>query len=297
MNRHPTAPQSTKTVLLPLCLVVLATTVNACSPPDEAPTTSGAPGSTADHGVEKISQALYGTNRGTILHQGDVLWNGQSLVNNGYELWMQPDCNLVLYDWKDSDGCDTYPHYRVLWASNTDGQGSGCYATMQSDGNFVVYNSSRAVWASGTDGSANPGFVQLQSDSNVVVYYTSVDPRNARWSTGTWGVNPGGPTRNCTVPVTGAVVGRFYWPSYPGVVCGTTQMQLVGADGRTQVSPTLTGQVTFDQGKNKCVWQYTWFSVPAGTATVYGAGGGVWYRNTGTVNGGLTTRVDVNRDI
>lgn len=78
---------------------------------------------------------------------------------------MQGDCNLVVYE-----------HYnRAIWASNTKGAGSGCYAAMQWDGNLVVYDyAGRAVWATGTElsGAATlvDAYVAMQDDNNLVLY-------------------------------------------------------------------------------------------------------------------------------
>lgn len=83
------------------------------------------------------------------LTRGQRLTSGQQLVritNAGARTWlvMQADGNLVLY----TTGVPVGPRH-TCWASNTVHNGS--YASYQSDGNFVVYNSAnRPTWASGT---------------------------------------------------------------------------------------------------------------------------------------------------
>ena len=89
---------------------------------------------------------------------------GQGLVaNNGRaRLVMQQDGNLVLSDQFSGPR-------RVVWAAGTEGN-PGARATMQGDGNFVVYAADgRPLWASHTEG--HPGAVLvLQDDGNAVVY-------------------------------------------------------------------------------------------------------------------------------
>ncbi len=59
---------------------------------------------------------------------------------------MQDDGNLVL-----CDGAG-----KALWASGTDHH-PGAYATMQTDGNLVVYQGSTPLWASKTNGKQAGG--------------------------------------------------------------------------------------------------------------------------------------------
>ena len=73
-----------------------------------------------------------------LLHAGQALYS----PSERYELTMQTDGNLVVYD-----------NGKAIWASNTSGTGSANYMVMQNDGNVVVYTSAgKAVWASGTSG-------------------------------------------------------------------------------------------------------------------------------------------------
>ncbi len=78
-----------------------------------------------------------------------------NIVAGNYELIMQADGNLVLYDGAGA-----------VWASNTNGQG-GQYVIMQGDGNLVIYNAGGiAVWASNTAG--NPGaFLALDNQGDL----------------------------------------------------------------------------------------------------------------------------------
>ena len=85
---------------------------------------------------------------------------------------MQSDNNLVIY--KEYTG-------KPIWASKTEHSGA-TEARMQTDGNFVLYDSrNRAKWDAGTWG--HPGsFLMLQDDGNLVIYSQS---GKALWASGT----------------------------------------------------------------------------------------------------------------
>ncbi|MQL95507.1 hypothetical protein Taro_028186 [Colocasia esculenta] len=107
----------------------------------------------------------------SVLYPGGSLLDGQSLTQGFFVLTMQGDCNLVLYYGR-----------RPVWASQTYGWGPGCRATMQRDGNFVVYTATgRLLWASGTQRGLGNYVLVLKPDGNVVIYGGSV------WATGTSG--------------------------------------------------------------------------------------------------------------
>ncbi|MET1074269.1 MAG: LysM peptidoglycan-binding domain-containing protein [Umezawaea sp.] len=110
------------------------------------------------------------------LQAGQNLAIGQQLDSeNGYVLALQDDGNLVLKDGSD-----------VVWATGTNGSGATS-ATLQDDGNFVLYTASGNVaWSS--DSSGNPGSrLVLQNDRNVVVYNSG---GSSTWASGTNTDNP-----------------------------------------------------------------------------------------------------------
>ncbi len=110
------------------------------------------------------------------LQAGQNLAVGQQLDSeNGYVLALQDDGNLVLKDGDD-----------VVWATGTNGSGATT-ATLQDDGNFVLYGASgNSVWAS--DSGGNPGSrLVVQNDRNVVVYSGS---GSSTWASGTNTDNP-----------------------------------------------------------------------------------------------------------
>jgi hypothetical protein len=95
-----------------------------------------------------------------ILYTGERLSGSQSLTYGSYNLTMQRDCNLVLYD-----------NGRAEWSTGTDNRGSGCFVRMQTDGNLVLYDGSeRVLWASNTDREQGNYVLILQRDRNVVIY-------------------------------------------------------------------------------------------------------------------------------
>ena len=119
------------------------------------------------------------TYKDTLPPEGRLNPNDDVVSNNGrFQLIMQTDGNLVLYD-------NTNPASRKpIWASGTQGQAvNNCI--MQSDGNLVIYGFNKPIWSSGTVGHAN-AYLRVQDDGNVVVY----EPGKPAWSTGTVQVRP-----------------------------------------------------------------------------------------------------------
>ena len=100
-----------------------------------------------------------------VMAAGDSLGTEDALTScdGNYQLVMQADGNLVLYDGIRQ------PQY-ATWATGTNGW-DGRRANMQSDGNFVLYDSygtqpSNALWASNTWG--NDGAQLELSDSGAL---------------------------------------------------------------------------------------------------------------------------------
>lgn len=79
---------------------------------------------------------------------------------------------------------DTLYANETLSAGDQITSANGSYrATMQSDGNFVVYSGSTALWSTGTYGHSG-AYVKMQSDGNLVVYSSGNQPL---WASGTNG--------------------------------------------------------------------------------------------------------------
>ncbi|KAG9442161.1 hypothetical protein H6P81_018015 [Aristolochia fimbriata] len=106
-----------------------------------------------------------------LLFSGEHLGPGQYLAyGETYGLLMKEDCNLVLFEYKVA-----------IWSTRTGGQGRNCYATVQEDGNFVVYTpEGRGLWAANNVAKPRGRHVLvLQKDRNLVVYGP------VSWSSGT----------------------------------------------------------------------------------------------------------------
>ena len=102
------------------------------------------------------------------LYSGQRLNPGESLTQGSYVLTMQADCNLVLYA------------PSAVWSSGTFNKGVRCYASMQFDGNFVVYTGAGvALWSSRTNIGTGNYILILQPDRNLVIYGPAL------WSTRT----------------------------------------------------------------------------------------------------------------
>lgn len=82
---------------------------------------------------------------------GQRLFPGDYLTYSNIQLKLQGDCNLVL----SVNG-------KATWASHTD-RALWCHATMQTDGNFVVYDDgpNRAVWDTKTAGKGAGAYLNL----------------------------------------------------------------------------------------------------------------------------------------
>ena len=104
-----------------------------------------------------ISPSSAATN---ILLSGQSLASGQSLTEGNYAVTLKNDCNLVVTD----SGTE-------VTSTGTAGKGTNCVATMQFDGNFVLYDGSRRkVWSTNTARAFGAYILVLQPDRNVVLY-------------------------------------------------------------------------------------------------------------------------------
>ncbi|KAL5973858.1 hypothetical protein ACLOJK_030516 [Asimina triloba] len=104
-----------------------------------------------------------------MLFNGESLNAGEFLENGPYRFIMQGDCNLVLY----------VNRSRALWNSATNGRGSSCRATLQNNGNLVVFSGNDVVWTSNSARGPNTYRLIVQTDGNVVIYGGAI------WATNT----------------------------------------------------------------------------------------------------------------
>jgi subtilase family serine protease len=126
---------------------------------------------------------IYGgrINEGTTLLPGQGVY---SAPNGKYELIMQYDGNLVLYNRTTNV---------AVWNTGTNANTVvGNYAVFQTDGNFVVYNTSgKALWASGTNTTYSQ-YLLVQDDGNMVIYESLVPVFDTATNTTNWGCAPSG---------------------------------------------------------------------------------------------------------
>ncbi|KAK1320132.1 hypothetical protein QJS10_CPA03g01743 [Acorus calamus] len=109
-----------------------------------------------------VPKPAYDTTPNNILGTDGVLHSETSLTYADYQLIMQNDCNLVLYD-------KGVP----VWHTNTAGIFKGCHLKMQSDGDLVVYRSdgNNRLWSSKTaQAGKNRYTLVLQPNRNLVIY-------------------------------------------------------------------------------------------------------------------------------
>ena len=111
------------------------------------------------------SQGFHGS-----LQMGDVITS----PNGAYDVTLQTDGNMVVYRKSDAN---------VEWASNTHGQ--QVWASMQADGNFVIYSgttigdrSNGHLFDTNTYGNVG-AFIQIQNDGNLVLYDSKC---HAKWA-------------------------------------------------------------------------------------------------------------------
>jgi hypothetical protein len=116
------------------------------------------------------------------------IWGGYELQPGDYigpvcgpsictTLIMQTDGNLVLYH-----NCNG--SYHAVWGSGT--RPTGDYASMQGDGNLVVYDDfGQGIWSTRTNGNDN-AWLAIQGDGNLVVYQAPpLFPGTALWASNT----------------------------------------------------------------------------------------------------------------
>jgi hypothetical protein len=125
-----------------------------------------------------VSHACGNIGKGSAL--GATLYQGwtQSSCDGRFQLTLQTDGNLVLYQWVNGNTPTA-----IWWTGTTTAQQQGAIAVMQADGNFVVYDNMGAPrWASNTAGH-NGAYLTVQTDGNVVIYPSGGG--NAIWASNT----------------------------------------------------------------------------------------------------------------
>jgi hypothetical protein len=109
------------------------------------------------------------------LYEGDYLFQGQRVVGDAgyYHLEMQTDGNLVLYAQSTAIWATGTNQLCVGWPFPTCAPQAARFATLQGDGNFVVYwKPGVSAWATNTPGGEASDTAQfwVQEDGNLVEY-------------------------------------------------------------------------------------------------------------------------------
>ena len=161
------------------------------------------------------------------------------------------------------------------------------YATMQTDGNFVLYNSSNsALWSTGTGGT-NASSIFMQDDGNWVLYVF-------KWSAGVYAASSPGPfpPSSCSIG-TYLVAGQFL-PSGKCIVSPHGQyFLLMNTDGNLFIYDWAHGTGTWGPGTQGHPGAYAVFQT-YGNLVVYDVNGTpLWDSGTG---GTYAERLDMNDD-
>jgi len=100
-------------------------------------------------------------------------------LNGNYNLLMQTDGNLVLYN------SLVFIPSNAVWSTGTAGLGTPPYRfTLQSDSSLAIYDGSNILrWTMPQRSSSAPYMLIMQTDRNVVAYGANLVPY---WSSGTW---------------------------------------------------------------------------------------------------------------
>ncbi len=145
-------------------------------------------GDASDAGSGVAAPPAFGLPSGCgLIAPGQGLARGQtfSSCDGRFTLNMQTDGNLVFY-------AGATP----LWHTHTNGT-DGAMVVMQTDGNFVLYDTSETpLWSSAT-GNSPGAYLELQNDGNLVVYGPGVAGANPLWYSATSLVPP--PPSGCGV--------------------------------------------------------------------------------------------------
>lgn len=107
---------------------------------------------------------------GHVLNAPQTLRGGQCITSSAgqYMLYLGTDGNLFIYD---------IAHQTGTWGPGTQGH-PGAYATMQTDGNFVVYDvNGVALWSSGTSGTFSER-LEMANDGRILIF-------KSVWNSGT----------------------------------------------------------------------------------------------------------------
>ncbi|MFI6446750.1 polymorphic toxin-type HINT domain-containing protein [Kitasatospora sp. NPDC050543] len=216
-----------------------------------------------------------------VLGAGTVIRPGESIRSHSVQLTMQRDGNLVLSSLRSG---------QVVWSSNTAGH-ANAWATMQDDGNFVVYDSSNnALWESRTWAGGGSGyFAVVQDDGNFTVYAPGWQ---SRWSANTWNAVDAANGASFTWDVEGKVATLTQGSETTTFVYDADGNQLIRRNpGKTTIN--LDGdELTYDTN-SKTLTGTRYYLIPGGTTLVRQGAGKLTYQ-LADHHGTSTLSIDAN---
>jgi hypothetical protein len=129
----------------------------------------------------------YDMQPGETINMGSCLLstNGQyglcahDLIGTGFYgvSWSGVVCSIGLHYFWDTVVDNNCSNGYGSHSNQSSSAGSNGFASMQSDGNFVLYTAgASAKWATNTNGYGSSAFLSLQDDANLVVYYNTNVP-------------------------------------------------------------------------------------------------------------------------
>ncbi|WP_172892246.1 hypothetical protein [Jatrophihabitans sp. GAS493] len=186
------------------------------------------------------------------------------------------------------------------------GSPNGAYtATMQTDGNFVVYAGTKALWSTHT--KATNASLSMQTDGNLVIYNAG----KALWSTHTTGTSA-----TLTIQNDGNLViyvaGKALWSWRTGLIAPPTPASLTAGHtlprGGSLLSPNHAYRTTIQTDGNfvvyagtKALWSTHTKATNAslsmqtdGNLVIYNAGKALWSTHTTGTSATLTIQNDGN---
>jgi RHS repeat-associated protein len=161
------------------------------------------------------------------------------------------------------------------------------YATMQTDGNFVLYNpTGTALWATGTAGSGGSS-IEIQDDGNFVLYIE-------KWQAGTYATPSPGPFPTQTCSIGSALNAPQTLASGQCIVSPHGQYMLyMASNGNFYI---------YDIAHNVATWSANTYNHPGAYAVMQGDGNFCVYAADGTflwmsgTNGTFAERLEMEDD-
>ncbi|ARF77954.1 RHS repeat-associated core domain-containing protein [Kitasatospora aureofaciens] len=191
------------------------------------------------------------------LGAGFVLNPGESVRSSSVQLTMQTDGNLVLTSLRTG---------LVTWSTNTANH-PGAWATMQDDGNFVVYDPQRVpLWSSQSwVGPNSKYFAVVQDDGKFMVYAPGWVPK---WDSHTWTTVDAANGADLTWDVEGKLATLKQGSATTSYVYDADGNQLIRRNpGKVTVNLGDGDELTYDSG-SKTSTGTRYYALPGGVTLV-----------------------------